>query len=59
MEGIAATGDLGQRQGLAGAKAGAEVGDDGVGGEAVLDQFQPSSRTPRVSASRCSSWLRR
>ncbi len=44
MEDIAATGDLGQRQGLAGAEAGAEVGDDGVGGEAVLGQFQQPHR---------------
>ena len=40
VEDIAATGDLGHRQGLAGAEAGAEVGDDGVGGEAALGQFQ-------------------
>ena len=40
VEDIAATGDLGQRRGLAGAEAGAEVGDDGLGGEAALGQFQ-------------------
>ncbi len=42
MEDIAATGDLGQRQILAGAQAGAEVGDGGLGGEAAFGQFQES-----------------
>ena len=40
VEDVAATGDLGQGQFLAGAEAGAEVGDDGVGGEAAVGQFQ-------------------
>jgi prepilin-type processing-associated H-X9-DG protein len=40
MEDITTTRDVGQRQFLAGAQAGAEVGDDGVGGEAALGQFQ-------------------
>ena len=53
MEDIAATGDLGQRQRLAGAEAGAEVGDDGLGAKPW--SANSSSRTPQVSASRCSS----
>ncbi len=40
MEDVAATRDRGQRRGLAGAEAGAEVGDDGLGGEAAVGQFQ-------------------
>ena len=40
MEDIATTGDCGQGQCLAGAEAGAEVGDGGVGGEAAVGQFQ-------------------
>ena len=40
VEDIAATGDIGQGEFLAGAEAGAEVGDGGVGGEAAVGQFQ-------------------
>ncbi len=36
VEDVAATGDIGQGEFLAGAEAGAEVGDGGVGGEAAV-----------------------
>jgi hypothetical protein len=40
VEDIAAAGDRGQGQILAGAQAGAEIGDDGLGGEAAVGQLQ-------------------